>query len=182
MLLTSNISTGVKNDVQDRINLPPGRPCRVSACNVTTSGVTAPQGGGAFKNGHVYDIESDGSPASAMDIHTASSTRPGTDGGTGGGTGGGPDPVATFTMTGSDGSRTSTTHYSDGSTSGESHAATAGTQGAGSGSGQREVIGGMASNNPDGTRMVENHYSDGTYSREYFASDGTPLGTEGGTL
>ena len=35
----------------------------VSACNVTTSGVTAPKGGTSFKNGHAYDIESEGGHA-----------------------------------------------------------------------------------------------------------------------
>lgn len=52
----------------------------VSACNVTTSGVTAPKGGTSFKNGHVYDIESDGSLESAVELHTASPSQPVTGG------------------------------------------------------------------------------------------------------
>ena len=167
----------------------------VSACNVTTSGVTAPKGGASFKNGHAYDIESEGGLASAVELHAALPSQPGmaaanasnsgsgnSSGGSAGtrsasgsgsrasggstGTSGGREAVATFTMTGPDGASSSTTYYSDGSSSGESS--------------ERTVVGGSSSRSADGSKVEELHYSDGTFTRNYYDSDGNKVASEGG--
>ena len=181
----------------------------VSACNVTTSGVTAPKGGTSFKNGHAYDIESEGGLASAVELHAALPSQPGmaaanasnsgsgnSSGGSAGtrsasgsgsrasggstGTSGGREAVATFTMTGPDGASSSTTYYSDGSSSGESSAPASGSQGAQSQSSERTVVGGSSSRSADGSKVEELHYSDGTFTRNYYDSDGNKVASEGG--
>ena len=159
----------------------------VSACNVTSSGVAAPKAGTPFKNGHVYDIESDGTVASVAGTQQA----PASENGSGGS--GERHAAGSMTLTGPNGSSTTTTYYSDGTTSGHASGqmSGSGTSSAAS-SGQSSQSGGQSSQpqrvsatstgTDNGGYVMESQYSDGTYSREYFDGNGNLLGSEGGTL
>ena len=179
----------------------------VSACNVTTSGVTAPKGGTSFKNGHASDIESEGGLASAVELHAASPLQPGmaaanasssgsgnssggsagtrsasgsgsrASGGTGGGTGGGASGDSTATSGGREAVATFTMTGPDGASSSTTYYSDGSSSGESS---ERTVVGGSSSRSADGSKVEELHYSDGTFTRNYYDSDGNKVASEGG--
>lgn len=175
----------------------------VSACNVTTSGVTAPKGGTSFKNGHAYDIESEGGLASAVELHAASPSQPGmaaanasssgsgnSSGGSAGtrsasgsgsrasgGTGGGAFGDSTATSGGREAVATFTMTGPDGASSSTTYYSDGSSSGESS---ERTVVGGSSSRSADGSKVEELHYSDGTFTRNYYDSDGNKVASEGG--
>ena len=110
----------------------------VSACNVTTSSVTAPKAGTPFKNGHAYDIESDGTLASVAGTQQAPASENGS-GGSGGGASGS-------------------------SAGGGGGNVASGGRAAGGQSSQRQIVSGSITDMGGGAFVVENRYSDGSVS------------------